>query len=362
MKRSTKSIVTVAIIVLLLVTVYRVYRGEQPSKSGQSSGQKSEQPVASVKVATIRDGSISTHVKAYGEVVPAPGALQVLSVPYESQVIRVMVSDAQRIARGDDVVEIGPSPDTSLSLDQATNEYKASGETLEHVKELHDLKLATNNQLLQAQQKHEQARLKLESLRQRGVDGNHVIHSPATGLVHKVNVHDGAIVSAGSPLADIIAGDKLEVRLEMEPEDVARLKSGQSVLLNYVNVPEAKAVKGSIRKISRSVNSTTRLVDVLVALPAPSDFLLGEYVAGKATTASASGLVVPRSAVLPEEDHHVLFTLSQNRAKKHTVRIDLRNSDEAVVSGKDLRSGEKVIILGNYELKDGMPVKVGTSQ
>jgi multidrug efflux pump subunit AcrA (membrane-fusion protein) len=73
-------------------------------------------------------------------------------------------------------------------------------------------------------------------------------------------------------------------------------------------------------------------------------------------------MVVPRSAVLPEADHHVLFTVKADRAQQHIVQVRLANEKEVEVNGNDLVAGEPVVTLGNYELKDGMAVKVDPSR
>ena len=104
------------------------------------------------------------------------------------------------------------------------------------------------------------------------------------------------------------------------------------------------------------------LEPIFTELPSTSKFLLGEYVLGKVPIASADGFIVPRSAILPEEDHYVLFTVKDGRAREHTVRVDLENEKDVEVIANDLHTGEPVVILGNYELKDGMAVKVDESR
>jgi membrane fusion protein (multidrug efflux system) len=358
-KTSSKNIIIILVVACLMAGIYWFYhenRSPQPETAGTAG--ETRGPVASVNVVSLKKTLISAQISAYGEVVPAPGAIQVISVPYESQVIHVMVSTAQKITANDVLFEIGLSPDTKLQLDQAQNDYKVSEESLGHVQQLFDLKLATNNQLLQAKQKFQQAALRLESLRQRGITGTRTIRSGITGLVSKVYVQEGAIVPAGNPLAEIVAQDRLEVRLEVEAEDVSHLIAGESVLLTYVNVPEPKGVTGKIRKISRAVNLSSRLVDVFVSLPGSSRFLLGEFVLGRVTVASSKGLVVPRNAVLPEDGRRVLYTVNGGHAVKHIVRLGLESGDKVEILGGGLGPGEEVIVKGNYELRDGMAVRV----
>jgi membrane fusion protein (multidrug efflux system) len=361
MKRSAQNVVIVLVVVCLLAGIYWFYRERRTAQTEVGGAAKETSgPVVSVDVVPMKKSLMNVQIAAYGEVVPAPGALQVLSVPYESQVLHVMVSNAQKINMNDDLIEIGLSPDTKLELDRAQNAYRISKESLEHVQELFDLKLATNNQLLQAKQQFQQAKLRLESLKERGVSGQRVIRAGVTGLVGKVYVQEGAIIPAGNPLMEIVAQDKLEVRLELEPEDVSRLMAGQPVLLTYVNVPVSQGIIGKVRKISRALNPTSRLVDVFVTLPESSHFLLSEFVLGRITVASSKGLVVPRSAVLPQDARHILFTVSGGRAVRHFVRIGLENETEVEISGSGLVPGDKVVVKGNYELKDGMSVSIET--
>ena len=360
MKRSVRNFLIVIVVACLLAGIYWVYRESQTSKTVALPQKETEGPVASVKVVPVKRAAISTGITAYGEVVPAPGAIQVVSVPYESQVLHIMVSSAQKISVNDVLLEIGLSPDTKLQLEQAQNDYEISEQSLKHVQQLFDLKLATNNQLLQAKQTFQKAHLHLRSLKQRGISGKQVIRADATGLVGNVYVKEGAIVPAGNPLMEIIAQNRLEVRLELEPEDVIRLNAGQTVLLTYVNVPASTVVKGVVRKISRAVNPASRMVDVFVTLPDSARFLLSEFVLGKITLASSYGLIVPRSAILPEKGKNVLFTVKKGRAVKYTVQVGIESTNEAEVSAPDLRAGEQVVVQGNYELKDGMAVVVAS--
>jgi membrane fusion protein (multidrug efflux system) len=169
-------------------------------------------------------------------------------------------------------------------------------------------------------------------------------------------------VPAGNSLVEMVAQNRLEVRLGVEPENIDKVSLGQAVSLTRVNVPGSEGVTGRVRKISRAANATTRLVDVFVDLSSSSRFLLGEYILGKIAVASARGLIVPRSAVLPEEDHYVLFTVNDGRAQKHTVRVGLRDAKNVEVIAKDLRPRDLVVTLGNYELQDGMAVKPEASK
>jgi membrane fusion protein (multidrug efflux system) len=359
MKQPTRGVLIAIVILCVMTGVYWLYheRGVSQTKLADSEEAQSA-PVGSVSVVPLKMAELSTDITVYGDVVPAPGAIQVVSVPYEIRVRNIKVSERQKISTGDNLLEIEPSPNSLLELEQAQNASDIAKKKLDHVKELFALKLATNAQILEAQDAARQAQLRLESLKRRGVDGKRIIRSEEAGLIGKVNIQEGAIVPAGNPLVEIISQDRLEVRLGVEPSDASRLVPGQSVRLSYVDVPASQEITGSIRKISRAVNPATRLLDVFVTLPRSANYLLGEYILGRIRTASSLGLIAPRSAVLPEGDSYVLFTVRTGHAVKHVVRV-LRESDKEIqVSGAGLKSGDQAVVEGNYELKDGMAVRV----
>ena len=361
-RRQLRILITVALLGILAGGYWWLYgRSRQTSKavSAGPQGDQAEGSVAEVKTVPIRKGTIGESITAYGETIPAPGAMHSIALPFESQVRHILVSDGQNVSLEDLLLEVEPSPDTRLQFEQARNSYELVKQAFDHMQQRFDLKLATNDQLLQAEEAFQQAGLKLESMRKRGIGGQQQIRSDVAGLISKVHVKQGEIVPAGHALVEIVAQNRLEVRLGVEPEDINRVRSEHPVLISRVNAPVSGQVMARVRKIARSVNPTTRLIDVFVSLPSSAQFLLGESILGKLVIASAQGIIVPRSAVLPEDGHYVLFVVRKNRAVKRIVKIGLTNEKEVEVEGAGFQPGEPVVVLGNYELRDGMAVKTG---
>ena len=362
MKRRFGSLITGVILAVLGGGYWWLSHGDQPVSQDESAAtdktESSQGPIASVKVVSVKKGTLAEEITVYGAIVPAAGAVQTITVPFESRVRRMLVTEGQQVSRGEPLLEIEPSPETNLQIQQTRNDYESAEKALEYMQQRFDLKLATNDQLLQAKQALEQAQAKLESMRRRGSETPQILHADLTSVISKLAVQEGAIVAAGNPLIEVVAQTRLEARLGVEPADSDKVKPGQEVSLARVNAPETQSIAGRIRKISRAADATTRLVQVFTELPSTSKFLLGEYVLGKIPIASADGFIVPRSAVLPEEDHYVLFTVKDGRAREHTVRVDVENEKDVQVIAKDLHTGEPVVTLGNYELKDGMAVRV----
>ena len=95
-----------------------------------------------------------------------------------------------------------------------------------------------------------------------------------------------------------------------------------------------------------------------MALPANSPLVLETFVRAKIVVQRKDALVVPRSAVLPEEDKHVLFTVDAGKAVEHEVEVGLEDQDNVELLAGGIKPGDAVVVGGNAELEKGMAVEV----
>jgi len=355
--------ITVAVLLLLaLACVFFAYRVGRSHGVAEAAGLAESAPLAEVSAAVavvpIKNGTVTRAVEAYGSVVPAPGALFTLSVPFDCRVDQLLVSEGQAVSKGTLLLSVSGSPDAKLALAQARIEAMAAHDTLKQVQERHDLKLADDATLAQTRGIADAAEARLKSLQARLLDGLHELRSPADGVLYHLPFSRGAMVPAGTSLADVVDASHLEARFGVEPSERGRFAPGSTIALEVVDGGGAVPVVGRIRAVSTAINPATRLVDVYVALPQGSGLALGAYMKGSFTAASATGLVVPYAAVLPEDAGFVLFTVKDGKAVRHGVTVASENGKEAAVAGADLAAGDLAVVSGNYELQDGMAVRV----
>jgi RND family efflux transporter MFP subunit len=328
-----------------------------------ASTEPTTEPVATVKTAAARLGEISETLTAYGTVTTQPGDISVFSVPFECRVSKVRVTGGQSVEKNIPLLEVEPSPDAKLQLQEANNNLQSATKDLAQTKQRFDLKLATNADLLTSQQAADLAQLRLTSLQQRGAAENHrLILASGSGLVSKVDVQEGQIVPAGGPLVETVARDQIQVRLGVEPSDVSRLHVGQAVRLFAVNSSSSSGVTGKIHLITQRVNPDTRLVDVFVTPDQRDAMMLEGYVKAELSAGTARGLVVPREAVLPDDQGYSLFTVKDGHAVEHHVKVGLENDKEIEVIGSDVAKDDAVVVVGNYELENGMPVSAARAE
>jgi RND family efflux transporter MFP subunit len=331
--------------------------GERTTNS-DSDEQSSEEVVAHVEVVPLTPASISQTVTAFGTIVAEPSSLRIQSVPFESRIKHIDVTAGQEVSPQGKTVQLEASADALLALQEAKAALDAAMRDLTQTKQRLKDHLATNQELSQAQQALDAAKLRHQSLIDRGVGQSHQLSADVAGIVSKVNVQEGQIVPAGGALVEIAVGNRIEARLGVNEETVARLKVDQAVRLRRVDESPDSAIEGKVRLIGRRVDPATRLVEIRVTLPPSAKLLLDSAIVGEITLASEAGFVVPRNAALPgEAGEFVLFTIHHDHARKHAVRLGLQQAGRVQVIGDDLKEGEPVVVVGNYSLEDGMKVQ-----
>ncbi len=348
---------TILVVVALVGAGAIFWRTQRPPSAAlEPSSAETSGPVAQVKVVPLRYDKIEETLTVYGTVIAAPGEAQTFSAPFEGRVLKVFVTGGQVLEANAPLLEIAPSPDTQLQYDQARTERDSAVRQLALTDQRVGLRLATQQELLQAQQRARDAESRVQSMKKRGSDGPRVIRAEARGVVSQIAVQAGQIVMAGATLLETIGENQIVARLGIESEDVAHLKKGQAVRLLPVNAPDTRATDGHIRLVTQKVNPQTRLVDVFVAPATGGDLLLDEYVEGQIVIAEQQAFLVPRAAVLPEDGRFVLYMIEKGRAVKHVVSTGLENAKEIQVIGDKLQEGQPVVVVGNSELRDGMVV------
>lgn len=353
-----KKFLRIIVVAVLLLVLLLIGRCTWRHFSGANE-EKKEGPTALVEVAPISRKTIAEKLTAYGSVIAQPGKTHSVTVGFETRVRHILVAPGQLVQEGDPLVEVEGSPAAQLQLQQAKNAAEIATRDLKQAQERFNLKLATNQDMNTAEKAARDAQAQLAALQRSGAGGDNRIKSDMTAVVSKVNAQDGQIVPVGSPLVELVAEEEIEVKLGIEAEDLSALQAEQPITIFPVNNPDQPEVKATVRLITRRIDPTTRLVDVYVALPKGTKLLLDGFVRGDFERTAENALVVPRSAVLPEEEGGFqIFTVEKDHAKKHAVKVGAQNEKEAQIITPDLKEGEIVVTVGNYELQDGMAVEV----
>ncbi len=120
--------------------------------------------------------------------------------------------------------------------------------------------------------------------------------APVAGEVSERNANVGAIASmAGEPLFAIIRDGALELRADVAEQDVLALAPGQPASIRVVGRPDT--IEGEIRLVEPTVDTTSRLGRVRIAISDPSEVRAGMFAEAEIRVRASDGLAVPVSAV-----------------------------------------------------------------
>ncbi|TWB15452.1 RND family efflux transporter MFP subunit [Nitrospirillum amazonense] len=319
-----------------------------------------EEPAAvvTVRTAPLARQAVSVTVGGYGTLTPDSDALVTISFQRAGQVARVLVRPGQPVAKGAPLVDLVTDPTAAAGYAKARSALIFATGELERARALRDQHLATNSQVAAAEQAERDARGALEAERRLGTDhATETLAAPFDGYVDSIPVVLGDRIQPGAPVVRLGRGAGVRVVAGVDPAEVAAIKVGQPVAVTPMVGP-GTALPGTVAGIAGMVNPATRWVDVTVILEGGGGALPGTPARIAVTTDRHDGYVVPRQAVLTDEDGAYLFQLAGAKARRVGVETGVEGPAGTEVSGGKLDPELPVIILGNYGLEDGAAVKV----
>ncbi|KZL20854.1 Multidrug resistance protein MdtA precursor [Pseudovibrio axinellae] len=186
-----------------------------------------------------------------------------------------------------------------------------------------------------------------------------VLYAPFNGTVGQRYLDTGSVISAGTPVVNLLETDKPQVRLGISPEAVKGLKTGQSVEF----YADSQTLQGSILAIRPDISQQTRTVSILAQIENKKDGRFGDTVRLKLPRhIAASGSWVPISALSEgEKGLWVVLTLAPQeegqsyRVTKDAVEVLYTDGKSAYVRGA-LSEGQRYISSGRNRIIPGQQV------
>jgi RND family efflux transporter MFP subunit len=327
--------------------------------SGEVSA--ADNPTVLVQTAPLARQELAATISGYGLVSADPMNTTSINFPHAGQVVSLPVNPGELVSKGTPLVEIATSPADAMTYSQALTGVEFARKELARVRSMADKQLATASQVGKASKDLMDAEAAVTAQRRLGTDSARtLVRAPYDGIVSAVNVAPGDRIQPGATVLQLARRDRLKVVIGIEPEQMRRVKRGMPVRLSPV-FDGQMSVAGRVEKIYGMINPQTRLVDVSVSLkPGEAARLVpGLRVRGVISLHRGKGYAVPRQAVLKDARGSYIFVVRERRAHRVDVTPGIENGGVVGISGA-LAAGERVVILGNYELREGMAVREGT--
>ncbi|HZM33104.1 MAG TPA: HlyD family efflux transporter periplasmic adaptor subunit [Burkholderiales bacterium] len=193
------------------------------------------------------------------------------------------------------------------------------------------------------------------------------IPSPVTGSVLKVAQKSEGPVALGAPLVEVADARSLEAVVDVLSQEAVAIRPGMParVELGRGVAPLPALVRliepAAFTKVS-ALGVEEQRVNVILDFAGPLDqvWTIGDGFRVEAAIVihrQDNALKVPVGALFREEERWMVFVAQGREARKREVKLERRNSLEAMVSG-GVEPGERVVVYPSDALRDGSRIEL----
>jgi RND family efflux transporter MFP subunit len=329
-----------------------------PAHAADPAPEKSDDTSVLVREQAVAQQALPQTLDVFGEIVT--GKPESLSFPQAGQLLQLSVVLGQHVRRGEPVAVIGTDPNTVAAYAQAANGVGFARRELQRQQELAGLQLATQSQVDAARKQLEdnQAALAAQA-RLGGAHASVTLGAPFDAVVTALPVAQGERVAAGVPVAQLGRADRPRALLAIEPGRSAALSPGMPVTIKPLQ-DGAAPIAARISAVQGVVDPKTQMVTAIVELPGAQAGTLasGTRVEAAIQLGQHRAWGVPRQAVLSDDAGSYLFQVANRHARRVAVQVAGESGQSYGVTGQ-VDPKLPVVVLGNYELRDGMAVREG---
>lgn len=273
------------------------------------------------------------------------------------KVINVFVQEGDRVHIGDKLCEIKSNYDDAyiekakLDVDDAKYIYNIKSS-------LYKSGDISDKEFREVESNLKKAELNLKYIEEE----NNFIESPIEGTVTRVDTEVGKIPLTTESIFTIENIDELEMKLEINENDIGFIKKGQSVKIKTKIFDEY--VYGSIKKISLSAedkkgNTSEKIIPVYVKINNPNHKIISG-ITGEAeiiTESVKNVLTIPSKCLITNESEKYLYIVKNGVVSKTNVDVIFDNGLYiAIKDNNEIKEGEEVVISPSKDLQDRQKV------
>jgi membrane fusion protein (multidrug efflux system) len=189
-----------------------------------------------------------------------------------------------------------------------------------------------------------------------------IVRAPIDGVVSVLSKELGEFADFGTELCRLVRVDKVNAIIPVPERDIPFFALGDTVEMQFDAFPE-QTFSGTIFRIAPKADAATRTFPVEIELP-NADGVLRPGMTARASLVRQvfeEAIVVPIFAVRALENQYFVMVEENGIARSRAIIPGrLQGSEVQVLEG--LAAGERLIVSGHRELRDGAPVTVRETQ
>ena len=181
--------------------------------------------------------------------------------------------------------------------------------------------------------------------------------APISGIIAERSIKTGNFVQINTPIFRIVDTSRLEATLNVPERELATLKPGLPVQLMVDALP-GRPFLGRVDRVAPVVDSGSGTLRVISALDGGGLLQPGMFGRIKIDyDQRANALVIPRNALLDDENDPAVFAVRGGKAARITVKLGYYDGEWVEVRS-GLKAGDRVVTAGKIALREGAKVQV----
>ena len=404
--------------------------GGQTATKGDAEHEAEGEAEVVVKAEPARRGSVSESIAGLGRVEALPDHLATLTPAVEGHVHALSAKEGDAVRKGQPIVEFDRAAALAdfaekssirdalkaslallkslpraeeqrplkLAVEQARVGLDRAQRLADEVKKLETSKLASSQQVFDAEKALDTARLQLETAESQfkiqmigprpeavaeaqakiktadaAVEFSkahldfHTIRAPINGVLDSLTCHPGQTIAIGATIGEVVDSRQVHALVWLPPRSARGVKAGLGAQVRPADEHAASestakddALAGKVDFVGRVTDPQTGNLPVRILVDNEAGRLaLGQIVQvsiGRETRTDV--LQVPAAAILDLGEGMTLMVVREGKAVVLHPKLGVASDGWVEVSDTDLKPGELVIVEGGYGLPEKTPVKV----
>lgn len=267
-----------------------------------------------VKIAIINKGTIQQKITIYGKLLPKQETK--LSSQFAGRILHLSLSAGDRVVKGQTIAVIQSPQAEALQV-------AASG------------KDAQKSEIVP-----------------------YLIQAPFSGILTEKYHYSGDVISTGETIGKLQDDSVYYLWGQLPAVYLGDVKIGQQIRITFPDI-RGNTFNRKIEAINSTVDAQTQMAQIRASLYNPQHLLKSDLFAKIDIELKSfkNVLRIPRRAVLENSEGSFVFLKKEGKALRKTFQPGIENADLLEVKS-GLTAGDSIIVMGNYELKDGMNVEV----
>ena len=307
---------------------------------------KKEQPaekVFPVKIINAAPKTISSTIKLAGTV--SSKVQSWVSSSVEGSISSLQAVEGDNVDSGRILCYIMPTDQQNI-LGQAQADYGQAKENYER---------STGEAKKDLEGKLSDAEARLESAKKlyRPIP----VVSPIKGTVVSKNIEVGSNVAVKQALIEIADLKQMIIKSAVSEEYIAKIRPGQSVKVKAGSIKDI--LPGKVTVLTPGIRTESRTADIEVSIPQENRVRPGMTASIEIIVEQKqNALVVPQDILIVKPDGgKYIFIAEQDQAKMVKIETGIESNTEVEITS-GLNIGDKVVVMGQENLKTGVKVKM----